>query len=121
MVIKMWARIQGGKVAELIDIDPDGRFHPSLKWVSCDDAVKAGMMYSGGSFYECTDTVPELTREQVESLRLRAYADPITGSDRFFAEAARMEAMGEDQSAVAACRDAGAARYQEIQNEYPWP
>lgn len=59
------------------------------------------------------------TREQVEALRLAAYADPVTGSDRYFAEAARMNAMGE--AGADAVIAAGVARYAEIQAEYPWP
>ena len=62
-----------------------------------------------------------LTREQIEALRLRAYADPITGSDRYFAEAARLQAMGAAQEEIDAANAAGAARYAEIQGEYPWP
>lgn len=60
-----------------------------------------------------------LTREQVEQLRLTAYADPVTGSDRYFAEAARMQAMGEPGWEVV--RAAGVARFEEIQAAYPWP
>jgi hypothetical protein len=60
-----------------------------------------------------------LTVEQVEALRLAAYADPATGSDRFFAEVSRMQAMGE--AGWEALRDQGAARYEEIKVEYPWP
>lgn len=60
-----------------------------------------------------------LTYEQVETLRLRAYADPLSGSDRYFAEAARMQAVGED--GWEAVRVQGATRYAEIQAEYPWP
>lgn len=61
------------------------------------------------------------TRDQIEAQRLRAYADPITGSDRHFAEAIRMQAMGADQAEIDAAKAAGAARYAEIQMEYPWP
>lgn len=61
------------------------------------------------------------TREQIEGKRLRAYADPITGSDRHFAEAIRMQAMGADQAEIDAAKTAGAERYAEIQAEYPWP
>ena len=63
--------------------------------------------------------LPPITREQVEALRLTAYANPVTGSDRYFAEAARMSAMGE--AGADAVTTAGAARYQQIQAEYPWP
>ena len=61
---------------------------------------------------------PEYTAEEIEAMRLRAYADPITGSDRFFAEAQRMEAMGE--SGWEDVRAAGVRRFNEIQQEFPW-
>lgn len=60
-----------------------------------------------------------LTTRQVEALRLRAYADPLSGSDRYFAEAARMQAVGED--GWDAVRAQGVTRFTEIQAEYPWP
>ncbi len=62
-----------------------------------------------------------LTREQIEVLRLRAYADPLTGSDRYFAEVARLQAMGAAQEEIDAANAAGVKRYAEIQGEYPWP
>lgn len=60
-----------------------------------------------------------LTRQDVERLRIGAYADPLKGSDRYFADANRMQVMGE--SGWEAVRDAGIARYKEIQALYPWP
>ena len=65
--------------------------------------------------------IPSLTREQIEVLRLRAYADQITGSDRYFAEVARLQAMGAAQEEIDAANAAGVKRYAEIQGEYPWP
>lgn len=62
-----------------------------------------------------------LTREQVEGLRLQAYADPITGSDRHFAEATRLQVMSAPRSEIDAAKAAGVARYAEIQEQYPWP
>ena len=62
-----------------------------------------------------------LTRDQIESLRLKAYADPITGSDRYFAEASRLQAGGAAQAEIGAANAAGANRYAETQNAYPWP
>lgn len=59
------------------------------------------------------------TMKEVECARLRAYADPLTGSDRYFAEAMRMQAMGEE-GWEAVC-NAGVIRYQEIQEQFPWP
>ena len=64
---------------------------------------------------------PASTREQIEAQRLRAYADPLTGSDRYFAEAARLQVMGATAEEIDAAKAAGAARYAEIQAQYPWP
>ena len=50
MVTKMWARIDNGAVAEITDLDPAGRFHPSLLWVGCDADVAPGDRYDGGAF-----------------------------------------------------------------------
>ena len=60
------------------------------------------------------------TIEQVGAERLAAYANQLTGSDRHFAEAARLEAVGDAEGAEAA-RTAGLARYEEIRAEHPWP
>lgn len=60
-------------------------------------------------------------REQVEAKRLQAYADPITGSDRFFSEAARLQMMGAAESEVQVARQTGLERYAEIQACLPWP
>lgn len=60
-----------------------------------------------------------LTTQQVEALRLRAYANPLSGSDRYFAEAARMQAVGEN--GWEAIRAQGVTRFAQIQAEYPWP
>ena len=58
------------------------------------------------------------TREDVERLRLAAYAEPVVGSDRYFAEANRMQVMGE--TGWEAVREAGIARFNEIQARFPW-
>lgn len=60
-----------------------------------------------------------LTREDVERLRLAAYAEPSSGSDRYFAEASRMQMMGE--AGWEKVRDAGIKRFNDIQALYPWP
>lgn len=61
---------------------------------------------------------PAPTVEENEWLRLSAYANPLTGSDRYFSEALRMQAMQED--GWEEVRAAGVARYKEIQALYPW-
>ncbi|MDR0276458.1 MAG: hypothetical protein LBJ37_01055 [Paucimonas sp.] len=60
------------------------------------------------------------TRAEVEVLRLRAYADPLTGSDRYFAEAQR-ESLLENAEAAEAAKHQGLMRFLEIQAEFPWP
>ena len=62
-----------------------------------------------------------LTREQIEALRLQAYANPLSGSDRHFAEAVRLQATGAPQEEIDAANAAGVKRYAEIQAEHPWP
>lgn len=59
------------------------------------------------------------TRAEVEVARLRAYADPVTGSDRYFAEAASMDAAGE--AGADDRRALGLVRRAEIQADHPWP
>lgn len=61
-----------------------------------------------------------LTVEQVENARLQACAHPLTGSDRYFAEAQRRDAIGDTAGADLA-RIAGANRYEQIKAEFPWP
>ena len=59
-----------------------------------------------------------LTRADIERLRLAAYAEPIVGSDRYFAEANRMQVMGE--AGWEAVRSTGITRFNEIQARFPW-
>ena len=63
--------------------------------------------------------VSTMTTGEVDSLRKAAYANGFTGSDRLFAEAQRMQVMGE--SGWESVRDAAIARFEEIKTEYPWP
>ena len=60
---------------------------------------------------------PRPSNEQILQQRQRAYADPLTGSDRFFAEASRMQLSGEP--GFEDVQQAGLARYAEIKTEYP--
>lgn len=117
----MWARIENGAVAEITGVDPAGRFHPSMRWVPCSADVVPGWTYDGQSFAApVTAPQPALTREQVEAARLIAYANPMTGSDRYFAEAQRESLLGNAEAAEAA-KALGLARFAEIQADNPWP
>lgn len=46
----MWARIENGKVAEVIDFNPSNKFHKSLIWKECSPEVQEGWIDSGQSF-----------------------------------------------------------------------
>jgi hypothetical protein len=46
----MWALIIDGTVRETTDIDPIGRFHESLEWVTCTEEIKEGWLLSEGVF-----------------------------------------------------------------------
>jgi hypothetical protein len=116
----MWAKIDSGLVEEITDTDPSGRFHPSINWVHSDSPVSVGMAYDGVKFYEVSEQKNSSSRYEVETLRLRAYADPISGSDRYFAEAQRERIMDNYEAAESA-KAAGLARFAEIQEQYPWP
>ncbi|EPG4957838.1 hypothetical protein M2O49_000463 [Citrobacter amalonaticus] len=46
----MWALIIDGIVNEVTDINPEGRFHPSLAWIPCSTEVLPGWQYDDGEF-----------------------------------------------------------------------
>lgn len=62
-----------------------------------------------------------LTITQVDHNRKVAYANPLTGSDRWFAEANRLTIMGGTTEEIDEAKAQGAARCEEIQLENPWP
>lgn len=62
---------------------------------------------------------PPLTFQDIERFRIIAYSDPISGSDRLFSEAVRMQIMGEEGYEEVRAR--AVARFEEIQAQYPWP
>ena len=67
-----------------------------------------------------TPIVP-LTTTQVDYNRKVAYANPLTGSDRWFVEANRLTIMGGTTDEIDEAKAQGVARYEEIQLENPWP
>lgn len=48
----MWALVQDGIVLETTDVDPEGRYHPDLKWRVCIAQVLPGWLYANGAFAE---------------------------------------------------------------------
>ena len=90
--------------------------HYGFRAVSSPDDVLANEYFS-----PVPVTIHEPSRHELEHKRLIAYADPITGSDRYFAEASRLKAMGGAEADIVAATEAGIARAAEIAAMYPWP
>lgn len=84
-----------------------------------------------GKFLSSLDGLPTwedipkrpVTKETQEHERLRAYADPVTGCDRYFSEVLSLQAEGFTSTSpeVKEVRAKGLARKQEIQSLYPYP
>lgn len=100
--------------AILLDEETAGKY-----WKQCPPTGKQLGTLNGQPSWVALPSPPPLTHTEVEVLRLRAYADPLTGSDRMFAESSRMQLMSEaDFESV---RVKAISRYMEIQSAYPWP
>lgn len=39
-----WVRMADGKVAEVIDFNPEGKFHPAIVWEEAPDSVEPNMV-----------------------------------------------------------------------------
>lgn len=63
---------------------------------------------------------PDELMKKAELARTMAYADLITGSDKYFAEAMRKRAAGDEQGAIEA-EQIGLQRVLEIKEQYPLP
>ncbi|HFT8653748.1 TPA: hypothetical protein ACGSS8_005481 [Pseudomonas aeruginosa] len=102
--------------------DKDGGVFAFAGDGSDDEFIPDGLIPMSGAEVNAHLNPPAfpLTREQVEAQRLRAYAEPLTGSDRYFAEAQRETLLGNAEAADAA-KALGMARFAEIQAEFPWP
>lgn len=83
------------------------------------DGKMRGHNSEGGPGWVDMPSPPDETKSSIETKRIRAYVDPITGSDRIFAEAMRMQIMGEEGYEEVRAR--AVARFEEIQAHYPWP
>ena len=51
----MWARIQDGAVAETTGVDPEGRYHSSLRWQAAPEGTVAGMTFDGADYHAAAD------------------------------------------------------------------
>lgn len=102
--------------------------HPIYGWIPFtahpDDCVEMGRtvyaeIIAGTHGPIGAYVAPVVTREEVDGARKAAYSDSFTGSDRLFAEAQRMQLMGE--TGWEAVRDQAVARFEEIKSQHPWP
>ena len=59
----MYALIKNGLVTEVTDVDPAGRYHPSLEWRECPDDVAAGYVWDGVSFAPPPEPVIVITAD----------------------------------------------------------
>lgn len=84
----MWARIKGDRVAEITDLDPKGRFHPSMQWVACSADTQPGWHYDGE---QCTPPPPE----PLEDLAARKRAAIDTARDQAFGAGLPYDIAGE--------------------------
>ena len=79
----MWTRIENGRVVELTDSDPDGRYHPDLLWVTAPADAPAGaivgMTYDAGTFGPRPDDVvaPPLSIAKADLVERLADADRL--------------------------------------------
>lgn len=46
----MWALIIDGRVTQLAQTNPAGRYHPTMQWVACGDEVALGWRYADEGF-----------------------------------------------------------------------
>lgn len=85
-------------------------------WVTVDSKadVPEGFVFCKKEPRQCSDRNDDIDRK-----RKLAFADPITGSDRYLAEAMSERAAGNEGAALAA-EAALIARKEEIRKEFPW-
>lgn len=123
-----YALIENGVVKELFSTDNsihDMFNTKEFNWIELEEGaipVTVGQTYSEGKFSDTVESKYIFSKEEIENLRLAAYADPITGSDRYFSEALRMESSpNKDKTEISKVKARGVERQQEIKALYPFP
>lgn len=108
MVTNVWARIENDSVAELTDIDPDGRFHSSLHWVACPLDVKPGWMAESSNGAVVFSEPKEVVPDYIALIASRRYTAEVAGItiNGMFIDTARDSQALITGAAVAALRDA---------------
>jgi hypothetical protein len=108
MVTKVWSRIENGLVAEVTDIDPDGRFHSSLHWVACPENVKPGWMAESSNGEVVFSEPKGSASDYIALIASRRYAAEGAGItiNGMFIDTARDSQSLITGAALAALRDA---------------
>lgn len=122
-----YARIENNKVQEIFQTNLDiySVFPTSWTWVDVSKVSPqpcVGWDYVNGVFSEgVMYPHKNLSNADIETLRLQAYANPLTGSDRYFSEAGALQAEGftATSTEVKEAKAKGLARKLEIKALYP--
>lgn len=119
-----YALIENGFVKELLvtSNNINDMFNTSeFNWVMLSDnqEAKIGQMFKDGVFSNPVEVTASYSHEELIRLRQLAYADPITGSDRFFAEAMSISHIPAMKKELADLREKGLERQKEIKLMYP--
>lgn len=61
-MISMWARIENNVIVELTEIDPEGRFHPDLIWITCSPDVHVGWVFDGSALHKPEELRPAVPK-----------------------------------------------------------
>lgn len=64
----MWARIENEEIKEIIDFNPEGKFHPSIVWEEVNDSVEVGMVRENGAWVKVERPVVKSELEQILEL-----------------------------------------------------
>jgi hypothetical protein len=72
-----WARIENGKVVEITDIDPDGRFAPEFEWHPAPPSVAIGDCFGAGSFSEANPVIVNRNYAEDRRVAYASEADPL--------------------------------------------
>jgi hypothetical protein len=91
----MWARIENNAVAEIVDFDPSGKFHPDLVWTAIPAGVSVGDVMAADGTFSAPPVVPSVPSsvsrararvalhnagllQQVEAIIADPATDPVT-------------------------------------------
>lgn len=124
--MKTYALIYNNEVVDLVTTSNDITCmkHADIQHVditSLNERPLVGYVYKDGEFSKKLSSVFSNSKQNTENLRLLAYSDPITGSDRYFAEAQALQAEGFSATSaeVKDIKNKGLTRKSEIKALYP--